>query len=281
MTVLNFPASPTVGKTYTANNVIYTWNGKFWAANNAQDLDARFVNVTGDTMTGNLTVPSLNGGQLAGFRNILVNGNLTINQRNVDIAAAATGKYGQDRWKKTAGGMTQIIEEGNFEPSATYTLSGTGVTTQQLTAPASGNWTLPDIPVTARKIQLELGTVATPFEHRPIGTELAMCQRYCQTYRYSTGTNKTWIGLVYNATQAEFYVAGVGMRADPTVTYSNVQIYDSSETPAVTSVGPITAYTNGVSVTINAAPGDPLTQGRAAMIRLNSASDYIQLSAEL
>ena len=27
-------------------------------------------------------------------------------------------------------------------------------------------------------VQLEEGTVATPFEHRPIGTELALCQRY-------------------------------------------------------------------------------------------------------
>jgi hypothetical protein len=28
-------------------------------------------------------------------------------------------------------------------------------------------------------VQLEVGTVATPFEHRPYGTELALCQRYC------------------------------------------------------------------------------------------------------
>ena len=28
------------------------------------------------------------------------------------------------------------------------------------------------------QVQLEEGTVATPFEHRPIGTELALCQRY-------------------------------------------------------------------------------------------------------
>ena len=143
------------------------------------ELDKK-VDLAGDTMTGNLTVPSLNGGQLAGFRNVLINGNLTINQRNVNISAAATGKYGQDRWKKTSGGMTQIIEAGNFDPGATYTLSGTGVTTQQLTAPGTGDWTLPDIPVTARKVQLELGPVATPFEHRPIGTELALCQRYYQ-----------------------------------------------------------------------------------------------------
>ena len=59
MTVLNFPASPTLNDTYTENNVIYTWNGTFWAANNAQDLDARFVNVAGDTMTGDLNLPNL------------------------------------------------------------------------------------------------------------------------------------------------------------------------------------------------------------------------------
>ncbi len=47
-------------------------------------------------------------------------------------------------------------------------------------------------------VQLEPGPVATPFEHRPIGTELALCQRYYQTsdayalYVYSTTTaNRT------------------------------------------------------------------------------------------
>jgi hypothetical protein len=30
-------------------------------------------------------------------------------------------------------------------------------------------------------VQLEVGTVATPFEHRSYGDELARCQRYCQT----------------------------------------------------------------------------------------------------
>lgn len=130
-----------------------------------------------------------NSGQLAGFRNILINGDMRINQRGVTIATAANGAYGPDRWKKVdASNMTQIVESGNFVPSATYTLSGTGVTTQQITSPASGNWTLPNIPIVATNVQLEEGSIATPFEHRPIGLELELCQRY---YEKSFTTDTT------------------------------------------------------------------------------------------
>ena len=115
---------------------------------------------------------------IAGFRNVLINGNLAINQRNVTYAAAAVGEYWADRWKKTAGGMTQIVEAGNFKPSTVHTLSGTNVTTQQITSPAAGNWTIPNVPSNATDIQLEPGSVATPFELRPIGLELSLCQRY-------------------------------------------------------------------------------------------------------
>ncbi len=40
-------------------------------------------------------------------------------------------------------------------------------------------------------IQLEEGSVATPFEHRPIGVELSLCQRYYQivSYYHATGSN--------------------------------------------------------------------------------------------
>ena len=76
--------------------------------------------------------------------------------------------------------MTQIVEDVNFVPGAKYTLSWKGGTPQVLTAPASGHWTLPNIPITATEIQLELGEVATPFERRSYGQELALCERYYQ-----------------------------------------------------------------------------------------------------
>jgi hypothetical protein len=65
-------------------------------------------------------------------------------------------------------------------------------------------------------VQLEVGTVATPFERRPFGTELALCQRYFQkSYRPNAvpgsvvGTNA---GL-----QNSFATAGTGIIGSTTV----------------------------------------------------------------
>ena len=39
-------------------------------------------------------------------------------------------------------------------------------------------------------VQLEVGSTATPFEHRSFGEELALCQRYFQkSYNHEDGNN--------------------------------------------------------------------------------------------
>ena len=162
-------------------------------------------------------------------RNILINGNFTVNQRGLSIASVSIGSYGEDRWKKTSGGMTQIVEEVNYLPSTVYTLSGTGVTTQQITSPSSGNWTLPDIPVTARLIQLELGDTATLFEHRSHGQELALCQRYLRRVYV-----RTFTGVIYtiNGDLRMNPISYGAMRSTPSVspaTFTNHSINFSED----------------------------------------------------
>ena len=77
-------------------------------------------------------------------------------------------------------------------------------------------------------VQLEVGSVATPFEHRSFGDELARCQRYYQkSYNYSnapgttTSENMTMVYGVTNGSNDIVWnqVATVSMRANATVTY--------------------------------------------------------------
>ena len=86
------------------------------------------------------------------------------------------------------------------------------------------------------QVQLEEGSSATPFEHRPIGMELSLCQRYfCKT-----GQN-IFIGRG-NSNSAVFGVTlPVSMRSTPTIaiTNGNIVVYDhdsneSSSTDTVT-----------------------------------------------
>ena len=52
-------------------------------------------------------------------------------------------------------------------------------------------------------VQLEQGSTATEFERRPIGTELALCQRYCPAYIYSSSASALeTIGFVRGGSSA-------------------------------------------------------------------------------
>ena len=164
------------------------------------------------TSLGNIV--SINGGQLAGMRNLLINGNLAINQRVYVSGTATSGanQYTIDRWRVVtsgqaltftasgngnsitapAGGVEQVIEGANIG-GGTYVLGWTGTATatvngtarakgESFTLPANTNATVRLIGGAASLVQLEPGGTVTPFEHRPIGMELALCQRYYQDW---------------------------------------------------------------------------------------------------
>jgi len=82
-------------------------------------------------------------------------------------------------------------------------------------------------------VQLEVGSQATPFEHRSYGEELALCQRYCQALM-NYGAGDVGTNRAYNAD----YTGGFSfvrlnypqMRAEPdTVTYGTSTTVDGSD----------------------------------------------------
>jgi hypothetical protein len=203
------------------------------------------------------------------MRNILFNADFRINQRAyVSAATLAAGAYGHDRFKAGASGgdysftqlnsstqitiasgksLIQVVEDKNVV-GGSYVLSWTGTALARVgvnSATPSGTFVVSPILITGQTAgttmsvefnagtlntaQLELGAVATPFERRAVGLELALCQRYYAQFKsdgtesemaiaagYQTGVSKAIFAIKYPMT----------MRAKPTLAFSSIQVSD-------------------------------------------------------
>ena len=336
------------------------------------------VNKAGDTMTGPLVVPagatgnqvprfsdvqtaitssfqsvsSINGGQLAGMRNKIINGKMEIAQRGTSFAAIANAAYSLDRWQwEQATSAQSTVTQNSDVPSSNefqnslrvtvttadtsiaagdyaalgqriegfnvrdligrtftlsfwvrssktgihcvsfrnsgfdrsfvveYTISAAGtweyktvtISGGLITAGANWNWTTGvgviinwalaagstfqttagawqtgNFLATANQVncldtidnifaitgvQLEVGEVATPFEHRSYGTELALCQRYFEAgtlYGWGTAT-----GAAQHRVAAIRYL--VSKRVVPTVGFASL-VYSNSSAASLEGV---------------------------------------------
>ena len=133
-------------------------------------------------------------------------------------------------------------------------------------------------------VQLEVGSVATPFEHRSYGDELRRCQRYYQ--RIESDGNSDPIGIGYNegTTEAKVMIDfPVTMRAAPssleqTGTASDYEVRSGSTTncSSVPVIGPAT--TNCINI-IFILSG--LTNSQACQVRFRISGVFLAWSAEL
>ena len=66
-------------------------------------------------------------------------------------------------------------------------------------------------------VQLEKGSIATPFDYRDYGRELAMCQRYCYAFRAQTSSDYIANAVAWSATAGRTIVPlPVPARVEPT-----------------------------------------------------------------
>ena len=134
-------------------------------------------------------------------------------------------------------------------------------------------------------LQMEIGSVATPFEHRSFGEELALCQRYF--YELVSGFNKSFaMGAYYTANLITSDIRfPVTMRATPSVTIATGANYyvayggaqgDSFNTfTAVQRASP-----NGAALDCTN-EGVSGTQGHGCNLSTQNASSSIVADAEL
>ena len=234
-------------------------------------------------------VTSINGGALAGMKNLIINGKFAINQRTVSGTVTLTaGAYGHDRWKAgaagctytfatvgttttltiSAGSLVQVIEGLSVDQTA-YTMGWTGtaqgrilagsyaVSPIALTAAAGSNLSVEFGTGTLTKVQVEPGAVATVFEQRLYGPELSLCHRY--TRPLPTGAiGGGCPGQAYSSTQTICFSSGALMRATPSISSSSSHTVTNStaSTVTVSSVGTITQGSDGsVVIPLNTAGG--------------------------
>ena len=133
-------------------------------------------------------------------------------------------------------------------------------------------------------MQLEVGSVATEFEHRSYGEELQLCKRYYNRVTRESGAN-LYIGLCQGNNATRAYVIKdweVEMRANPTFSVSataDITVFMNNASKTATAVSLATSGRQNGVLSIDVASG--LTRDLAGRVFLAADGDFFDLDAEL
>ena len=136
-------------------------------------------------------------------------------------------------------------------------------------------------------VQLEPGTVATPFERRSYGQELALCQRYYQRTTAETASATLLTGVICSGASSGnggFNLIGI-MRTTPTLDSSTASAFaysDGVTGTACTAISLAGSQSNSKIAAINFSTAGSLTQFRSYRIEANSSTTaFLGFSSEL
>jgi hypothetical protein len=186
---------------------------------------------------------------------------------------------GADNWSTFATDKTQPITINSTPANYTFqaTLSGSATNGIRFIF-ATGAFTSGTLDITG--VQLEPGSVATPFERRSYGAELALCQRYCQQIGGVSGVPWALATISGGSSSKAAVIFGVLMRSSPSlfVVSTGFDACDNSLGPVTATVTLDTASPYVAYLTYSHAT---LTNNAARRLLTTNATSFLQFSAEL
>jgi len=139
-------------------------------------------------------------------------------------------------------------------------------------------------------VQLEVGSVATPFERRDYGRELMMCQRYYELWRGTSSYSPAGTGLASTTSSVTLpFIYKVSKRTtSPSLETSSASALSPSNgsgnvtvSNAIVISGASQVNDQSMMISIGVAT-TPFTLGQASLVYLtNATTNWIAISAEL
>ena len=219
-----------------------------------------------------------------------INSANTWEKKSITFDADTTGTFDDDNAKSLD--LTFWLDAGSEYTSGTQSTTWQSNTASERVEQATGFMTTASATFFITGIQLEVGSQATPFEHRSFGEELALCQRYYQKVVAGTGGAYKRFASGYNSstTVNEIIVdLPTEMRSFPSLettgTASEYAIYHGSTVTTCNAVPALVTDSDagvGNSINIKTTVGSGLTaKNAAALIANNTVGAYLAFDSEL